>query len=275
MTGDADQVKAATFRIDNPLDPANRYLQHSFVESPDMKNIYDGVIRTDGRGYATVRLPRWFQALNQSFRYQLTTIRSFARAIVWREVRHNSFVIRTASPRVKVSWQVTGVRHDAYARAHRIKVDIAKAPADRGRFLSPRELGKPAGFRSPAADSVPGRRQDAFAMASAKLLIGGAGAARADGPGHALALRALERAPAEQRDRIEPVAERAKQSALDLRGAVDRERAGGGGARRRRDAGRGARWRRADGRPRAGRRRGRGAARGPASRARPARRRRH
>ena len=134
---------SGSFRIDNPLDPANRYLQHSFVESPDMKNIYDGVVRTDGRGYATVRLPGWFQALNQTFRYQLTTIRSFARAIVWREVRHNRFVIRTASPRVKVSWQVTGVRHDAYARAHRIKVDIAKAPADRGRFLSPRELGKP------------------------------------------------------------------------------------------------------------------------------------
>ena len=109
-----------------------------------MKNIYDGVVRTDGRGYATVRLPRWFQALNQSYRYQLTTIRSFARAIVWREVRRNSFVIRTTSPRVKVSWQVTGVRHDAYARAHRIKVDIAKARADRGRFLTPRELGKPA-----------------------------------------------------------------------------------------------------------------------------------
>ena len=38
-----------------------------------MKNIYDGVTRTDGRGYATVRLPRWFQALNGDFRYQLTT----------------------------------------------------------------------------------------------------------------------------------------------------------------------------------------------------------
>ncbi len=32
-----------SFRIDHPLDPANQYLSHSFVESqPDMKNIYDG-----------------------------------------------------------------------------------------------------------------------------------------------------------------------------------------------------------------------------------------
>ncbi len=115
-----------TFRIDHPLAPATRYLQHSFVESPDMKNIYDGVTRTDGRGYATVRLPRWFQALNGDFRYQLTPIRSFARAVVWREVSHNAFVIRTGRPHVKVSWQVTGIRHDAFARAHRVKVDVAK-----------------------------------------------------------------------------------------------------------------------------------------------------
>jgi hypothetical protein len=134
---------SGNFRIDHPLDPANRYLQHSFVESPDMKNIYDGVARTDGRGYATVRLPRWFQALNKDFRYQLTTIRSFARAIVWRELRGNSFVVRTQKPRVKVSWQVTGVRDDAYARAHRTKVEIAKPRGQRGRFLAPEELGKP------------------------------------------------------------------------------------------------------------------------------------
>src|SRR5579863_5210078 len=31
-----------SFKIDHPLDPSNKYLYHSFVESPDMKNIYDG-----------------------------------------------------------------------------------------------------------------------------------------------------------------------------------------------------------------------------------------
>ncbi len=138
---------AGSFRIDHPLDPANEYLQHSFVESPDMKNIYDGVIRTDARGYATVHLPRWFQALNEKFRYQLTTIRSFSRAVVWREVRNNSFVIRTRRPHVRVSWQLTGIRHDAYARAHRIAVEVPKAARDRDRFLAPRELGRPERLR--------------------------------------------------------------------------------------------------------------------------------
>ncbi len=62
------------FKIDHPLDPANKYLYHSFVESPDMKNIYDGVVTLDGNGAAIVQLPNWFEALNQEFRYQLTAI---------------------------------------------------------------------------------------------------------------------------------------------------------------------------------------------------------
>ena len=39
-----------SFKIDHPLDPENKYLYHSFVESPDMKNIYDGNVVTDENG---------------------------------------------------------------------------------------------------------------------------------------------------------------------------------------------------------------------------------
>jgi hypothetical protein len=35
---------SGSFKIDHPLDPANKYLSHSFVESPDMMNIYNGVV---------------------------------------------------------------------------------------------------------------------------------------------------------------------------------------------------------------------------------------
>jgi hypothetical protein len=45
------------FKIDHPLDPENKYLSHSFVESPDMMNIYNGNVVTDASGYATVTLP--------------------------------------------------------------------------------------------------------------------------------------------------------------------------------------------------------------------------
>ena len=46
-----------SFKIDHPQNPANKYLYHSFVESPDMKNIYDGTITTDATGFARVTMP--------------------------------------------------------------------------------------------------------------------------------------------------------------------------------------------------------------------------
>src|SRR5919197_3648714 len=63
-----------SFKIDHPLDPANKYLYHSFVESPDMKNVYDGVVSLNDKGEAEIELPDWFGALNKDFRYQLTAI---------------------------------------------------------------------------------------------------------------------------------------------------------------------------------------------------------
>jgi len=147
---------AGSFKIDDPADPANKYLSHSFVESPDMKNIYDGVVTTDARGFATVTMPHWFDALNRDFRYQLTVVgHSFARAIVWHELEGNRFTVRSNEPRTKVSWQVTGVRHDVYANAHRIPVEQSKAGADRGRYLHPELYGQPRSKGIAAAPSAP------------------------------------------------------------------------------------------------------------------------
>lgn len=128
---------SGSFKIDHPLDPANRYLYHSFVESPDMMNIYNGNVITGKDGFATVVLPDYFEALNGDFRYQLTVIGQFAQAIVARKIVSNRFVIRTNNPQVEVSWQVTGVRHDAYANAHRIPVEQNKSPEEQGHYLHP------------------------------------------------------------------------------------------------------------------------------------------
>jgi trimeric autotransporter adhesin len=130
-----------SFKIDDPLDPANKYLSHSFVESPDMMNVYNGNIRTDRRGYAVVILPDYFEALNRDFRYQLTAIGQFAQAIVVRKVKGNRFTIRTSKPGVEVSWQVTGIRHDAWADAHRIPNEEAKPEEERGHYLHPELFG--------------------------------------------------------------------------------------------------------------------------------------
>ncbi len=133
-----------SFKIDHPLDPENKYLYHSFVESPDMMNIYNGNVTTDGRGEAVVRLPDWFQALNRDFRYQLTVVGTFAQAIVGEKVARNRFLIRTDQPNVEVSWQVTGIRKDAYANAHRIRVEEAKPEEERGLYLHPEAFSQPA-----------------------------------------------------------------------------------------------------------------------------------
>jgi hypothetical protein len=134
---------AGSFKIDHPLDPANRYLSHSFVESPDMKNLYDGIVTTDGAGEAVVELPAYFAALNRDFRYQLTVIGTFAQAIIASEIADNRFTIKTDRPGVRVSWQVTGIRQDAYANAHPIEVEQDKPAAERGSYLHPAELGQP------------------------------------------------------------------------------------------------------------------------------------
>ena len=130
-----------SFKIDHPLDPANKYLLHSFVESPDMMNIYNGNIVTDAQGYATIELPEWFEALNRDFRYQLTVVGQFAQAIVSKKVEQNRFEIRTNLPRVEVSWQVTGIRHDAWAEQNRIPVELEKTKAERGKYLHPQAHG--------------------------------------------------------------------------------------------------------------------------------------
>ena len=134
---------AGSFKIDHPLDPANQYLSHSFVESPDMMNVYNGNITTDAKGFATVTMPKYFEALNRDFRYQLTVIGQFAQAIVAEEIKDNQFVIQTDKPNVKVSWQVTGIRHDPYATAHPIVVEQEKPATERGTYLAPELYGQP------------------------------------------------------------------------------------------------------------------------------------
>ncbi len=136
-----------TFKIDHPLDPANKYLYHSFVESPDMMNVYNGNITTDANGEATVELPDYFNALNKDYRYQLTVMGTFAQAIIAQKVVNNKFVIKTNQPNVEVSWQVTGIRNDAYAQAHRVVPEVEKESFNKGKYLAPVELGKSADLK--------------------------------------------------------------------------------------------------------------------------------
>lgn len=135
---------AGSFKIDHPLDPANKYLSHSFVESPDMMNIYNGNATLDAKGEATVSLPDWFGALNKDFRYQLTAIGAPGPNLyVAQKVTQNQFRIAGGSPGMEVSWQITGIRQDAYANAHRIPVEEAKSEKERGYYRHPDLFSQP------------------------------------------------------------------------------------------------------------------------------------
>jgi hypothetical protein len=132
------------FKIDHPLDPANKFLYHSFVESPDMKNVYDGVVTLDAAGEATVSLPDWFEALNRDTRIQLTAVGEFSPLYVKSEMQGNSFSIAGGKASQRVYWQLTGIRKDSWANAHRIPVEEEKPADEKGLYLHPVENGQPA-----------------------------------------------------------------------------------------------------------------------------------
>jgi hypothetical protein len=126
------------FRIDHPRDPANKYLNHSFVESSEMKNVYDGAAQLEEDGTTWVDLPEWFEALNGDFRYQLTAIGGAAPNLhVAEEISENRFRIAGGEGGMKVCWQVTGSRKDAWAAANRFEIEEEKPQEERGRYLQP------------------------------------------------------------------------------------------------------------------------------------------
>jgi hypothetical protein len=131
---------SGSFLIDHPLDPANKVLRHSFTESPDMKNIYDGVAILNETGECLINLPDYFQALNKDFRYQLAAIGKPAMLYIKEEIKDNKFLIGGGKPGMKICWQVTGIRKDAYARKHPIVVEEEKGKQGlpkKGEYLHP------------------------------------------------------------------------------------------------------------------------------------------
>ena len=175
-----------SFMIDHPTDPENKYLYHSFVESPDMKNIYDGLATTDGNGYAEVTLPAYFNALNTDFRYQLTVIDEGDEqdVILWAKVVRkigrdapNRFTVRTSRPNLEVSWQVTGVRQDAWARSNRIQTEVDKPAQERGKYLHPEAHGKPPTLGSSYREGTTAAERES----TARQAGGAGGVARAAG----------------------------------------------------------------------------------------------
>lgn len=82
--------------------------------------------------------------MNKDFRYQLTAIgRPGPDLHVAEEIKGNQVKIAGGKLGMKVSWQVTGVRQDAYAPANRVPVEEDKPAQERGTYLNPEAFGQP------------------------------------------------------------------------------------------------------------------------------------
>jgi hypothetical protein len=137
------QKSGGGFVIDHPMEPERRYLVHSFVEAPEMLNVYSGTVTLNSRGRATVRLPRYFEVENSEHRYQLTPLGGPAPNLhVSRTVDRNRFSIAGGGSGQQVCWQVSGVRQDAWAKANPLRVEPLKARRDQGKFLTPKAHGR-------------------------------------------------------------------------------------------------------------------------------------
>lgn len=147
--GDSGASGLKLFHIDHPLDPTRKYLNHYSAEGPEPYDVYSGSVTTNQNGVGWVELPRYFEALNRDYRYQLTVADtsddSFVQAKVWREISGNRFAIRTSAPNIKVFWQVTGVRNDPAARrsiaAKAVEQD--KVGDAIGHYIEPELYGQP------------------------------------------------------------------------------------------------------------------------------------
>jgi hypothetical protein len=145
ITGNLNVAGTKNFRIDDPLDPANKYLVHAAIESDQPLDVYSGNVTTDASGLAIVQLPAWFDQINTDFRYQLTIIGTRGwNARVSQEIHDNQFTIETDQPNVQVSWQVTARRNDAYMRAHPFQAEQAKTGEEQGKYVTPEAYGQPA-----------------------------------------------------------------------------------------------------------------------------------
>lgn len=88
-------------------------------------------------------MPEWFGVLNRDFCYQLICIGGFVPVYVAQKLTNNRFKVAGGKAGPGVSWQVTGIRQDAWANAHRIPLEQVKPEREHGSYLHPELYGAP------------------------------------------------------------------------------------------------------------------------------------
>jgi hypothetical protein len=163
-----------------------------------MMNIYNGIVTLDSRGMATVEMPEWFQALNRDFRYQLTAIGAPGpRLYIAAEISGNQFKIAGGKKGQRVSWQVTGIRQDAWANAHRIPTEEEKPANEQGHYLHPELFGAGRDKSIAAVPTTPPRQSRTDAEVTTATPSSGPRSAARGNEGDQLSGRKMDwRAPA-------------------------------------------------------------------------------
>ena len=142
------------FRIDHPLDPANKYLNHFSIESNEVLNIYRGTVAFDTDGKAIVQLPEWFDEVNKNASYQLTPIGGYAPIFIAEKIKDGRFVIAGGIDGMEVSWAVYAERNDEYLKQHpeARTVEVEKSEREAGKYLRPDLYSQPSekGILQPA-----------------------------------------------------------------------------------------------------------------------------
>lgn len=137
------------FYIDHPLHPLTKTLAHTPVDGDQMYTFYAGEVMLDANGAATVEMPDWFSALNGRCMYQLTCIDEHAPVYVTEQRSGGKlsgahrFTIQGGHAGLRVCWQVTGIRQDAWALYQPFVVEADKKPEQRGTLIKGKARRRP------------------------------------------------------------------------------------------------------------------------------------
>jgi len=135
-----------SFRIDNPLDPENKFLIHYSIESNEVMNIYRGSVQLDANGEATVKLPDYFPAVNKNFSYNLTPVGAPAPNLyIKQKIQNGEFIIAGGTPNQEIDWVVYAERNDKYMQQHPEcrETQPEKTGRYKGKFVHPQLWGQP------------------------------------------------------------------------------------------------------------------------------------
>lgn len=130
VTGDLDVGGSKDFLIDHPLDPVNKILRHSCIESSERINIYKGRAKL-GKGEIKIQLPDYFDALNHPKGREifLTSVNGWSPLFLSGKIKNNQFIVKTTkdgNPEQEFSWVIYAVRNDEYAKEHPLIVEQEK-----------------------------------------------------------------------------------------------------------------------------------------------------